>query len=54
MSGMVRDNLRFLARNELKTTCSPRNALKKIDTSCISLNLSGLESLREVENENRK
>ena len=51
---MVRDNLRLIARNEVKTIFSPRNMLKKMVTSSGSLNLSRLELLREVENDNGK
>ena len=52
MNGMVRDKLRSLAREEIKKIFSARNILKKMDTSSGSLNLSGLELLREVENDN--
>ena len=54
MNGLVRDNLRVLARDELKFIFSPLNILKKMDTSSGALNFSSLEMLREVENENGK
>jgi len=54
MNGIVRDNLRLLARDELKNIFLSCNMLKKIDISFRSLNFSCLEFSHEVKNENSK
>ena len=54
MNGLIRDNLRSLARDKLKLVFLPHNILKKMDTSLGVLNFTSLEILHEVENKNEK
>ena len=51
VNGYLRDNLRFLAIEEIKQMFLLRNVLKKKDALSGALNFSSLELLHKIENE---